>query len=46
MLRMLLDHIIEHQTEICRLCSVDSGKTMADRGDGRDLFRSAKRFAT
>ncbi|MFO0621463.1 MAG: aldehyde dehydrogenase family protein, partial [Polyangia bacterium] len=33
-LRMLLDYIIEHQTEICRLCSVDSGKTMADAAMG------------
>ncbi len=33
-LRLLLDHIIEHQAEICRLCSVDSGKTLADAAMG------------
>ncbi|HNI61380.1 MAG TPA: aldehyde dehydrogenase family protein [Pseudomonadota bacterium] len=33
-LRMLLDHIVAHQAEICRLCSVDSGKTMADAAMG------------
>lgn len=33
-LRMLLDYIIDHQAEICRLCSTDSGKTMADAAMG------------
>jgi len=33
-LRLLLDYIIEHQAEICRLCSVDSGKTLADAAMG------------
>ena len=33
-LRLLLDYIIEHQAEICRLCSRDSGKTLADAAMG------------
>ncbi len=33
-LRLLLDYIIEHQAQICRLCSRDSGKTLADAAMG------------
>jgi acyl-CoA reductase-like NAD-dependent aldehyde dehydrogenase len=33
-LRLLLSHIIAHQAEICRLCSRDSGKTLADAAMG------------
>jgi acyl-CoA reductase-like NAD-dependent aldehyde dehydrogenase len=34
-LRMLLDYIIDFtKAEICRLCSTDSGKTMADAAMG------------
>src|SRR4051812_12317793 len=33
-LRLLLDYIIEQQAEICRLCSRDSGKTLADAAMG------------
>jgi acyl-CoA reductase-like NAD-dependent aldehyde dehydrogenase len=33
-LRLLLDYIIEHQAAICRLCSRDSGKTLADAAMG------------
>ena len=33
-LRILLDYIIENQAEICRLCSRDSGKTLADAAMG------------
>ena len=29
-LRALLDYIVAHQEEICRLCARDSGKTLAD----------------
>src|SRR6187431_2449109 len=29
-LREVLDHIVAHQEEICRLCVRDSGKTMVD----------------
>jgi acyl-CoA reductase-like NAD-dependent aldehyde dehydrogenase len=33
-LRLLLDYILLHQEEICRLCSTDSGKTLADAAMG------------
>lgn len=33
-LRLLLDYIIENQEELCRLCSRDSGKTLADAAMG------------
>ena len=33
-LRLLLDYIIAHQEELCRLCSRDSGKTLADAAMG------------
>lgn len=33
-LRLLLDYIIENQAELCRLCSRDSGKTLADAAMG------------
>ncbi len=33
-LRAVLDHIVEHQEEICRLCVRDSGKTMVDASLG------------
>jgi acyl-CoA reductase-like NAD-dependent aldehyde dehydrogenase len=36
-LRRLLDHIVDHQTEICRLAARDSGKTMRDAALGEIL---------
>ncbi len=33
-LRALLDHIVDHQDEICRACSRDSGKTLVDAAMG------------
>ncbi len=33
-LREILDHIVAHQEEICRLCVRDSGKTMVDAALG------------
>lgn len=33
-MRLLLDYIIAHQEELCRLCSRDSGKTLADAAMG------------
>jgi acyl-CoA reductase-like NAD-dependent aldehyde dehydrogenase len=33
-MRRLLDYIVDHQEEICRLCSRDSGKTLVDAAMG------------
>jgi acyl-CoA reductase-like NAD-dependent aldehyde dehydrogenase len=33
-LRKLLDYVVAHQEEICRLCSRDSGKTLVDAAMG------------
>ena len=33
-LRALLDYVVEHQEEICRICSRDSGKTLVDAAMG------------
>ncbi len=33
-LRALLDYIVDHQEDLCRICSRDSGKTMVDAAMG------------
>jgi acyl-CoA reductase-like NAD-dependent aldehyde dehydrogenase len=41
--RRLLDHIVDHQEEICRLCSRDSGKTLVDAAMG-EVFPVAEKI--